>query len=148
MNILACTSIPKKWGVGSAIIKLYQNTRFSHVLIIKDNFVYEASHGNVHKINLNEWEKTNEVMHKYIIPIDQVDMEYAESCVGIKYGYMQIARITVKYFSGILINKDNKDGRLICSEFVGRALRIPWVNDYTSPGEIKKYLDGKFASGN
>lgn len=138
--IVVATSAPNKWKIGAEIIKIYQNTKFSHVLVIKDGVVYQASRGEVHTVPFATWRLENTMIDIYLIPDIAIDMDYVKSQVGIKYGYLQLFRIGIKYFTGIVLKKNNGDSRLICSEYVGRALRIEWVNDYTSPMEINNYL--------
>ena len=45
--MIIATSSPIKFKVGAELIKLYQKTQFSHILIIKDDLVFQASHGKV-----------------------------------------------------------------------------------------------------
>lgn len=138
--IVIATSTPTKWKIGSAIIRLYQKTKFSHVLVIKDGVAYQASHGSVHEVAFSTFRLENKVIDLYLIPDSAIDMDYVKSQIGVKYGYLQIIRIAIKYFTGIVLDKNNGDSRLICSEYIGRALRLDWVTDYTSPLEINNYL--------
>ncbi len=140
--VIIATSKPNKWKIGSYLIMVYQKTNFSHVLIVKEGVVYEASHGDTHSIPFELWKINNEVVNLYLIPDSKVDLDYVEAMVteDISYGFMQIIRIAIKYFFGLTINKNNGNARLICSEYIGRALRLDWVNDYTSPKEIDDYL--------
>jgi hypothetical protein len=140
--ITIATSSPNKWLIGAELIKLYQRTDFSHTLIIKDGLVYEASHGDVHTMPFELWLAKNKIVNFYEVDDAKVDMVYVESMVkeDVKYGVDQIVRIAIKYFFGFTIKRNNGNSRLICSEYVGRALRLDWVNDYTSPKDIDTYL--------
>lgn len=140
--IVIATSSPRKWKIGSELIKIYQNTNFSHVLICKDGLVYEASHGQVHSVPFEIWRVENKLVNIYIVQDEAVDMDYVIRMAeeNTKYGFMQIIRIAIKYFLGLTINKNNGNSRLICSEYVGRALKLDWVTDYTSPADIDAYL--------
>jgi hypothetical protein len=142
--IVIATSSPNKWMIGAELIKLYQKTTFSHCLIIKDGIVYESSHGDTHSKSFEEWRKINHLINIYLVDDSIVDMDYVLSMVkaDTKYGVGQIIRIAIKYFFGLTIKRNNGNSRLICSEFVGRALRLPWVDDYTSPKEMDTYLRG------
>jgi len=41
-------------------------------------------------------------------------------------------------------SKGNGDQKFICSEFVGKALKLDWVDDLTTPEEINNYLKDKY----
>ena len=142
--IVVATSAPRKFKIGSELIKLYQKTKFSHTLIVKDGIVYEASHGSVHETNFQLWRLDNKLINIYILDDGAVDLEYVKSMVGVKYGFGQIFRIAFKFLFGVTFNRNNGNARLICSEYVGRALRLDWVNDFTSPEEIDSYLKQRY----
>jgi hypothetical protein len=135
------TSSPKKFKIGSALIKWYQGgTKYSHVLLINsDDMIYQASHGRVHCLHIENFLEDNKIIDIFTVSDDLLDFEFAKKQVGKKYGFMQLIRIAIKYLFGLrLIDNGNK--RLICSEYVGKVLKLDWVDDYTSPEEIVKYL--------
>jgi hypothetical protein len=140
--VVVATSSPIEWKIGAELIKVYQNTNFSHCLIVKDGVVYESSHGDTHSMPFEIWRTKNKMINMYFLSDDKVDMEYVVEMVRDDkgYGFGQIFRIAVKYFFGFTIKRNNGNSRLICSEFVGKALRVEWVTDYTSPKEIDDYL--------
>lgn len=139
--MIIATSSPKKFKIGSALIKWYQGgTKYSHVLIINhDDMVFQASHGWVHCLHLDNFLKENVIIDLFTVSDDQVDYEFAKKQVGKKYGFLQLIRIALKYLFGLrLIDNGNK--RFICSEYVGKVLKLSWVNDYTTPEELVKHL--------
>ena len=139
--MIIATSSPRKWKIGSELIKWYQGgTKYSHVLLIdSQDMVFQASHGWVHCLHIDNFILENEIVDVFTVNDDFIDFEFAKRQVGKKYGFMQLVRIAVKFLTGIrLIDNGNK--RLICSEYIGKCLRLEWVNDYTDPKEIVEYL--------
>jgi hypothetical protein len=140
--IVVATSAPIKPTLYSWLIQKYQNTNFSHVLIIKDGIVYEASKASVHTSFFYDWVKSSKLINIYLLDDSKVNLSYVVSKIGTKYGWGQSFRIAIKYIFRFTINVNNKDTRLICSEYVGRALMLDWVTDYTTPKDIDNYLRG------
>lgn len=137
--MIVATSSPIKWKVGAELIKFYQGTKFSHVLIIKDDLVYQASHGLVHCAHIDNFLAENSIEVFYEVPDIAIDMDFVHKQLGKGYGTFQLLYIPflklvkAKY-------KGNRDSKFICSEFVGKALKLPWVDDLTTPKDIDKYL--------
>lgn len=138
--MIIATSTPKGFKLGAEIIKWYQGTEFSHVLILEEDLVYQASHGFVNCWHIEVFMEQNNMITVYEIPDSAVDMEYVKSQLGRKYSVMQILKIAVYALTHFKFKKDNGNKSFICSELVGKALRLPWVNDYTTPEEIDDYL--------
>lgn len=140
------TSVPKKWKLGSFLIRYYQGwTEFSHVLILDDReeLVYQASQGLVNVMYIDNFLEDNKIVHMYpVLNREDVDMVYIKKQLGKKYGFDQILSIALQFILGIRL-RDNGDQRLICSEFVGRALKLPNITDKTTPLEIHNYLLSK-----
>lgn len=134
------TSCPNKWKIGAELIKFYQHTKFSHIAIIKDDLVFQASHGHVNCTHIDNFLVDNQIIDTFEVDESLVDMDYIHRQLGKPYGYIQILEIAIKYFTGIKILINNRDNMFICSELVGKALKLDWVNDYTSPKEIADYL--------
>ena len=132
------TSAPANFKIGAALIKIYQHTEFSHVAIIKDKLVYQASHGFVNCTHIDNFLADNVIYDSFEVEESLVDMDFVYRQLGKKYSYLQILEIAIEYFTKIKIRI--KNDRFICSEFVGKALRLPWVDDHTSPKEIAEYL--------
>lgn len=133
------TSKPKKWKIGAELIKFYQNTEFSHVLIIDGELVYQASHGMVNCMHIDNFLKDNTIIYEYKICKKAVDMHFVRTQLGKKYSYTQILLLPIVKFFKIKY-KVNDNSQFICSEFVGKALKLDWVNDFTTPKEIDEYL--------
>lgn len=137
--MIIATSSSNTWKIGSELIKFYQGTEFSHVLIIKDDLVYQASHGLVNCTFIDNFIEDNNIVHFYEVPDIAIDMEFVHKQLGKKYSILQLILIPLlklvkaKY-------KGNGDQKFICSEFVGKALKLPWVDDLTTPLEVDKYL--------
>ena len=138
------TSSPIEWKIGAACIKLYQGTEFSHILLIKDNMVYQASHGYVNCILLSNFLKENKIINSYEVPDESVDMNFVLDQLGKKYSFWQLIRIAIKYLTNIKVTV--KNNKFICSEFVGKALVLPWVDDFTDPKDIDIYLKEKYGN--
>ena len=140
--MIIATSSPIQWKIGAELIKTYQKTKFSHVLIIRGDLVYQASHGLVHCAHIDNFIKENKIVNFYEIPDSAVDMEFIHKQLGKGYSTTQIfflplLRLVKAKWSG------NGDQKFICSEFVGKALRIEWVGELTTPKEIDQFLREK-----
>lgn len=148
--MIIATSSPIKWKIGAELIKWYQGTTFSHVLIIDGDFVYQASQGYVNCMHIDNFLKHNKLIHQYNIPDNIVDMDFVKSQLGKEYGFYQLAVIVIlstlkSVFSFIRFRyRGNGDQKFICSEFVGKALKLDWVDDLTTPAEINNYLRGMY----
>jgi len=134
------TSAPKTWKIGAELIKFYQKTDFSHVAIIKNDLVFQASHGSVNCMHVDVFLENNKILDSYEVEENEVDMVFVKKQMGKKYSLLQIAQIAINYLTGIKITISNGNSKFICSEFVGKALRLEWVNEHTTPVEIAKYL--------
>lgn len=134
------TSSPIDWKFGAELIKLYQHTEFSHVAIVKDNLVFQASHGRVHCVHIDTFLAENFIIDHFEIEDSSVDLDFVYHQLGKPYSYTQILEIAFKYLTGIKILFNNRNNQFICSEFVGKALKLNWANDYTTPKEIAIYL--------
>lgn len=137
--MIIATSSPKKWMIGAEAIKFYQGTEFSHVLIIKEDLVYQASHGLVHAAHIDNFLENNRIVDVYEVPDLEIDMHFIHKQLGKKYSTTQvillpILKLVKAKWSG------NGDQKFICSEFVGKALRLIWVGELTTPKEIDQYL--------
>lgn len=137
--MIIATSSPIKWKVGAETIKWYQNTTFSHVLIIDEDLVYQASHGMVNCTYIDNFLNANKIVNFYEVDDNTIDMDFVKRQLGKKYGTMQLIAIPLAKYFKIKI-KGNNDQKFICSEFVGKALKLEWVNDLTTPKEIDNYL--------
>ena len=137
--MIVATSKPKSWKIGAEIIKFYQNTEFSHVLIIKDDLVFQASHGYVNCNHIDIFLDENEIVSFYEVPDESIDFDFVKKQLGKKYGTFQLIMIPICSFLKMKWNGDDNN-RFICSEYVGKALKLTWVTDLTTPKEIDSYL--------
>lgn len=142
--MIIATSSPITWKAGAELIKWYQHTEFSHVLIIKDDLVFQASHGYVNCNHIDVFLEENRIVNFYEIPDELVDFDFVKKQLGKKYSITQLINIGGKYLFNVKLFSNNKDQSFICSEFVGKALRLSWVNDYTTPFEIDEYLKANY----
>lgn len=138
--MIVATSSPKKWKIGAEAIKFYQKTKFSHILIIKGDLVFQASHGNVNCMHLTEFLKDNQIIDRFYVSNSDVDMDFVKRQLGKEYSFLQIFQIAFRYVTGIKITISNGSQKFICSEYVGKALKLSWVSEHTTPAEIAKYL--------
>lgn len=140
--MIIATSSPKKWKIGAEIIKLYQKTDFSHILIIKDDLVFQASNGLVNCMYIDEFLLHNKITSVFEVSSESIDFEFVKKQLGKEYGTIQLINIATRILFDIRIFKKDDDQKFICSEFVGKALKLPWVDDFTTPSEIYDYLKG------
>lgn len=147
IRIWIASSRPIKNKIGSDIIMWSQNTNYSHVLIIINDMVFQASHGFVNATSMENFLKENLIVDRIEIEKEKCDFKYLFLTLGNKYGYKQLFKIALKYVMltklKIINNfkyKDNGNRYLICSEYVGRFLMLDWVNDLTDPEDIISYL--------
>lgn len=148
--MIIATSCPNKWKIGAELIKWYQNTMFSHVLIIHGDLVYQASHGYVNCTHINNFLTENKLIHQYSVPDDDIDMDFIKKQLGKDYGTVQLVVISIftviqSIFKFVKFKyKGNGNQKFICSEFVGKALKLDWVDDLTTPIQIEQYLREKY----
>ena len=124
-------STPKKFRWTSWLIRKFQRSEYSHIYIVMKaspksrlafDKVFQASHGDVNAITLENFEDGNKIIHTYEICIsDDTYFEVANWLwrqLGKPYGFMQLLAIAVG------MNKDsNKNNAYICSELAGRVLK-------------------------
>ncbi len=142
--MIIATSSPKKFKLGAWLIKFYQKTLYSHVLIIDGDLVYQASHGMVNCMYIDNFLADNDILNRFKIPDEAVDMTFVKKKLGIGYSYREIFALGFRYVTGIKLFGNHADPKFICSEYVGKALRLSWVDDYTTPVEIYSYLKNTY----
>jgi len=147
LKISIASSRPVDNKIGSDLIMWYQNTDYSHVLIIVNDMVFQASKGFTNNVPLSEFLLEHKIVNIIEIQKEKCDFKFLFSNLGKRYGYNQIVDIALKF---LLVTKfkiirrfkykDNGTQNLICSEYVGKFLMLEWVNDLTNPKEIIEYL--------
>jgi hypothetical protein len=143
--LIVATSSPKKWMVGAELIKFYQSTEFSHVLIIQGDLVFQASHGFVNCTHIDNFLCENYIVNYYEVLDDSINMDFVVRQLGKKYSTLQI--LVLPFLKLVKAkSKGNGNQQFICSEFVGKALKLQWVDDTTTPKEIDKYLRSMYGN--
>lgn len=146
-----CSSSPIKYKIGAELIKWYQGTDYSHVFILYGDFVFQSSHGMVNVCHIENFLKENRIIDKVKVEEEKVDTAFLTKELGKPYGYSQIEEIFLRYVFVIKLKiisksrfrkifKDNGNLKHICSEYIGKSLKLDWVNDDTTPKDIINYL--------
>lgn len=139
--MIVAASRPKDFKIGAWLIMAGTNSDFSHVLLIdNDALVLQASHGFVNATAFEVFIEENDLISCFEIPDFYVDLKFAKSQLGKKYGKFQLVKAALKILFKKLFFKDNGNARFICSEYIGKVLHLKWVNDTTTPAEIVDYL--------
>ena len=138
--MIIATSAPKKWKIGAELIKFYQKTEYSHILIIDNDLVYQASNGDVNCMHIDVFLENNNIIDVLEVEDHLVDMDFVKKQLGRKYAFLQLANIATRYLLGIKLSKNDGNQKFICSELVGKALHLDWVNDQTNPRQVFEYL--------
>lgn len=146
-TVAIASSRPIKRKIGSDLIMWYQKTNYSHVIVIIEDMVYQASHGYANTIPFKEFLKNNMIVDLVEIEKEKCDFEYLYNTLGTKYGYAQLFKVAMKFITITKLKmfrnykyKDNGNKYVICSEYMGKFLKLDWVNDLTDPRDIIKYL--------
>jgi uncharacterized protein YycO len=155
-KILIGFSTPKKFKIGSQLIKLFEGTEYSHVYIgmqpslnskLPFTKVFEASYGDVHCLTYASFKEQNKIMHEYILEVeDEVYFGSANwlwSQLQKPYAFNQLLKIGL----GITIGKKG-DNSYICTELVGRMLKnylkieLHKSLDYIGMKDMKNIIEG------
>lgn len=135
-------SRPRKWNIGSWVIRTSQGTPFSHVAIYYDGQVYESTLRDIKPgQSLNDWLLYNEI-------VMQVDMQFPDGWTDTQtlkfrrilrfamrqpYSLLQILGIWVSDRLGLKSNPfPNGRNAYICSELVAQALRHTGFDPFIS----------------
>ena len=150
-------STPKKFKLGSFLIRKFEGSEYSHIFIKMNASpksplpfakVFQASHGDVNAIAYDVFKKDNHIFHEYELEIE--DDKYYEVAtwlwfqLGKPYGFTQLLGIAFK-----VKMSNNKEDRFICSELAGMILKeylcfdISKSLDYISLDDIKKILESR-----
>ena len=143
---------PKKFKLPSEIIKLRLGTNYSHVCIgveikkIGMTRIYQASHGDVNTVCLENFLKKNKVLKKCTIEMEEDDyfrmIKYMERQTGKSYSEWGAIAATFKFLRKIGLGKDG-DNQFICSELVYRALQEGGMDLNTPNRTHADYIDPK-----
>jgi len=156
-TIIIGFSTPKKFKFASALIRCFENSKYSHIYIrmkaapnSKLNFdkVFQASHGDVNAVAFDVFKEGNHILHEYELEI--TSEKYFEIAkwlwfqLGKPYGFLQLLGIGFKIKLG-----NNKGDKFICSELAGMVLKeylnfdISESLDYIGLNDIKKLLESR-----
>jgi len=156
-KIIIGFSTPKKFKLGSALIRLFENSDYSHIYIKMESSpksslpfakVFQASHGNVNAVAYDVFKESNHIFYEYEIDIE--DEKYYEIAtwlwyqLGKPYGFSQLLGIAFK-----VKLSNNREDRFICSELAGMILKtflnydISKSLDYIGLNDIKKILESR-----
>lgn len=148
--VFIASSSPIKFKIGSSLIKFFQKTEYSHVFIIYGDLVFQASHGMVNIWHIDNFLKENKIIDRINIEKEKIDIDFMFKELGKPYGYSQLIEISLRFIFVIKLKlisssrfrkifKDNGDLKFICSEYMGKALKLSWVDDDTTPKDIIEY---------
>lgn len=147
-------STPKKFKIGSFLIRCYEQSGFSHIYIrmktSKDSplpfdKVFQASHGDVNALTFSAFESGNKILHEYSLDIEEDKYfeiyDWLWHQLGKDYGFGQLLAIATGFKIG---NNDNS--KFICSELAAMALERLGVcfdedQDYIGLNDVKNVLD-------
>jgi hypothetical protein len=135
-------SRPRKWDIGSWIIRKTQNTAFSHVAIYYDEQVYESTLRDIKPgQSLKDWLEYNDI-------IMRVDMAFPDGWTEVQtlkfqrilrfamrqpYSLSQVLGIWLSDQLGLKSNPfPNGRNAYICSELVAQALRHTGFDPFIS----------------
>lgn len=130
-------SEPKKFKLGAAGIKLWQNSNYSHVYIRMSTVVVHSAQGSVHATSFSKFKKDNNVIQEFKIETSDLYaiQIYCYSKVGQKYGYIELLKIfSYDIFNNIGIKLGFNDSNgYICSEFIGWVLTEKLNHTFDKP---------------
>jgi hypothetical protein len=143
---------PKKAYLPSKIIKARLGTDYSHVCGVVFTGpiglfdLYEASHGNVHDIDLGEFLKKNKVIKTCRLTVDKEDLykviRYLKKQRGKDYSEWGAIASTVPFLRALGLGNNN-DQSFMCSEYMARALEQIDAIDYSGIRCDADYVDPK-----
>lgn len=139
---------PKKPKFFSWLIKFRLRTKYSHVAISSNltNSVYQASHGIVHKLDMVDFLRSNNVIFAKEMPMSSEEINrgllFLEKQIGKLYSVFGALASTYKILRIFGIGK-NGDKRFICSELAHRALEESLQKDLSHAKINDDYVDPK-----
>lgn len=146
-------SSPSRVKIGAEIIKLWMRTPYSHVfLLLHSNYtgldlVYQASHGSVNCLTLDNFKKDNRIVDQFSILVEEEQLKNclvaAQQLLGRPYGYLGLIRLALSKL-GIPMVGDGLS-TLHCSEFIGRLFPnlINKSADLVEPVDLYRALEVK-----
>lgn len=153
-------SYPKEFKIGAWLISKWIGRPYSHTYIYwEDNqgreIVFQAAHGTVHMIMLDNFLIENIIIEEYSLNItDEGYQHLRDYCYfnsGFRYSYLDLIYVVIYDLSlklGIKFLPKNPDG-FICSELVSVALalvfgfKLPKPSYLMTPADVEKLLEDK-----
>lgn len=156
MNIIIGFSRAKSaWAIGSTAIAAAEKRDYSHVYVRSYDaetslqMVYQASHGYVNSMTLDNFIVDNIIAKEYRLEttITQYTdiMRFMKSNLGVPYSRLQLCLIAIKKLFHFEVNIRNGDSAEICSEFGARVVQLDGINvgtdlDFMTPSDIDRIL--------
>lgn len=119
------------WKLGSAVIAEVEKRPYSHAYIrVRDgitglDLVYQATGHGVNVITYSAFKTVNIPVREYEIEVPEAvgvrALQYMQQCLGISYGFIQIAWITISKIFRTSVANQNGTNKMICSEFTARV---------------------------
>lgn len=117
--------------IGSKAIQWWMDTNYSHVYARwhlntqNRDIIYQASHGMVHFIALENFLKTNEIVEEFELNLtDEQFAKFSSKCIdlaGQKYSKLQLVQIFLSDITNGKIHTEDQKG-YICSELMCELL--------------------------
>lgn len=140
MKVTFVFTTPKKFSLGSWVIKKRLGTKYSHVAItVHDEFTdtcdtYQAARGFVHCINSLIFLQTHSIVNYWRIELNPIEasrgLKFLKQQTGKQYGVLTALVCTFKTLRKLKIGNDD-DKRFICSELALRFLEEAKGLDYS-----------------
>ena len=138
--------------VFSWLIRAVYRTNYSHVYVAwyskkhDIDMIYEASFSGVRFIAGQNFYKNAETVKSYCVFMSENRfnsmMRFCMRHAGTKYGTLEAIGMGIADIFGLKKNPFAKGKkRMVCSELIGRILKIDADEDMLSPRDIQKYLD-------
>lgn len=153
MQINIAFSYPKSFKIGAKFISFILNKPYSHVLVywnsknLDRTLVYQASHGQVHFIEMTNFLKDNNIVKDFKLEItDENFNKLIQKCVdlaGQPYAYFELITIGIHYIlSKIGIKLFFKDIKgYVCSGIAGVIIEQIFQTKLTKPTNMLNPAD-------
>lgn len=153
--IIGFSRAKSPFAIGSKAIAISEKTNFSHVFIKTNDLetglimVYQASHGFVNTITLNNFTVDNIIAKEYTLSVTPQEytsiLIFMKDNLGIPYSRLQLVLIAIKKLFHTELNIRNNSKAEICSEFGARVAKLDGINvgtdlDYETPSDLDKIL--------
>ena len=136
----------KKKYFFTSLIKLRIGQKYSHVAMLVEGRVYQASLGGVNKVTLNDFLKENKIIKSALTSLSDKAYRYMDKQLGKKYSVLGALASTFWILRKLGLG-NNKDKSFICSEYAFRTHEEDHghaVNsDYVDPRDLEKLLSNE-----